>query len=40
MNMKTWLLTTGVLALAALTYTLSAASDKKVTPSPLPKPSP
>ena len=40
MNMKTWLLTTGVLALAALTYTLSAASDKKAaaTPSPETKP--
>ena len=40
MNMKTWLLTTGVLALAALTYTLSAASDKKAAASPSPETKP
>ena len=40
MNTKTWLLAAGVIVLAALTFTLSAASDKKAaaTPSPETKP--
>jgi methionine-R-sulfoxide reductase len=40
MNTKTWFLAAGVGVLAALTYTLSAADDKKpaATPSPEPKP--
>lgn len=40
MNKHQWLLATGVLALAALTYTLSAASDKKDTASPSPESKP
>lgn len=40
MNTKTWLLAAGVGVLAALTYTLSAASDKKAAPSPSPETKP
>ena len=40
MNKHQWLLATGALALAALTYTLSAASDKKAADRPSPESKP